>query len=144
MMGVDARCDTALNKEDTMAEGLFYVHYRTPQHGTVTFALGAPVEGRPQAGWAFCAPRDQFSRKLGRRIASGRMEVLTEQFQGLEGYELCEQLIECLADERQQYEQAERGDGTVDPEPRIPRWFPSFALAAEAERDRQRAATAVH
>lgn len=124
-------------------EGPFYVHCRTPEHGAVTFAVGTPVDGLPVAGWAFCAPRDEFRRQRGRVIAAGRRDVLAEQFRGCEGpYALVEQLVEALADARQDYDQRENGDGTVDPEPRIPRWFPDFAavwFAQRAERDAEAA-----
>ena len=57
-------------------EKLFFVHYRTRNHGTVTFCIEVPAAPEPGvppvAGWAFCAPRDEFTRSRGRLIARGR------------------------------------------------------------------------
>jgi len=109
----------------TEKRGPFVLHYRTREDGAVTFVVDRSAGLR--VGWAFCAPQDAFSRRRGRTIAAGRCEALDGRFAGVEdNFELCDQLVEAMADERRQFEQIECGDGTVDPEPRIPRWFPQF------------------
>jgi hypothetical protein len=120
------------------ANEVFYVHYRARGESgmgsaAVTFAIAKEKGEVPIVGWAFCAPRDQFSRNRGRLIARGRMEPLDEgyQLQGIltpvEAYALCEQIVKGLAEERKQYDRVDHADGDVDPEPRIPRWFVPFA-----------------
>jgi len=125
-------------KKANEANEVFYMHYRARSEAgmgsaAVTFAIAKEKGAVPVVGWAFCAPSDQFSRSRGRLIARGRMEPLDEGYQlcgpltPSEAYALCEQIVEGLADERKQYDQVERADGDVDPEPRIPRWFVPFA-----------------
>jgi hypothetical protein len=41
--------------------------------GHLTVAVQMVGEDKAQAGFAWCSPRDQFCRWLGRRIAQGRM-----------------------------------------------------------------------
>jgi hypothetical protein len=119
-----------------MADKVFYVHYRTEDSGAVTFALRPSGEVNSQtgaelidAGVAFCAPRDQFSRARGRRIARGRIGVIGCERGPEEGvraqlYGACERLVQGL--------RVDAGRIGAD-EARVPRWFPAWVTAWRAE-----------
>ena len=125
-------------------EKVYYVHYRTEDAGSVTFAL-RPCEqdaddknGHVQLhemGVSFCSPRDQFSRSRARLIAQGRAGMLEPEIDTATPirealYETCEWAVRHMAEELKLY-----GDKS-----RVPRWFPAFVKAWKQERPKKRPA----
>ena len=118
-------------------EKIFYIHYRT-NFGAMTFAIKQP-KGTDSglAGCAFCSPDDMrfFSRKLGRRIAMGRLATAPIRFK-MDGtlHDVARRIIESMADLRVRYEKHSRQGSCHLKEPGIPQWFPAFAITLKEQR----------
>ena len=126
--------ETARRFQTWKGIGVFFVHYRTKQHGALTLALKeVPGTTDPvlKVGYAFCSPRDQFSRKKGRQIAMGRLRAWLLIPPSDDRYEIGRQFLRALREECFAYDR-------VDPSPRqeswVPRWFPEFLRSLEQER----------
>jgi len=120
---------------------IFYAHFRSPNgEGAITFAICTRVglSGEPTerlVGWAFCAPTDQFSRRRGRTIARGRIGNATMLYNGapdVREIDVCNGMVLRLLSERQEWDVD--ACGNLPPEPKVPRWFPSFVASLEVAR----------
>lgn len=47
-------------------------HIREPRHGAITAAFTLTPDGSLATGFSFCSAQDNFSRAIGRAVASGR------------------------------------------------------------------------
>jgi len=90
-----------------------YVHIRTGQRGGVTFAY-TNTDDHVAYNWAHCSARDQYSKKLGRRIAGGRLAKQPWSTFGLEqGTRDWELVRAIILDCTQELEQIEHPDDNV-------------------------------
>ena len=75
------------NKETERSERVIYTYDKSGP-GVVTFAYKvseACCDGERVVSWgvALCSPKDNFSKKIGRAIAEGRLQKGTEDFSGV-------------------------------------------------------------
>lgn len=114
-----------------MEEKIIYVHWRTDNSGSLTFAMeGFDGTGQRRVGVAFCAPTDNFCKKRGRTIAKGRMKngMLVNCDKTNEKLQYaCHDVLMRLQRERRDFDHL-TPESQKKAEPHVPRWIDDFVV----------------
>lgn len=109
-----------------------YFHFRSGDghRGGVTVAYYTSAD-KPGVGLAFCSPKDVYNKKLGRTIASGRLEINadTSESEGFYGFGFCPSVVygasssDTVRNIRNMLEEMYAGGEDAS---ESPRWFREF------------------